>query len=120
MGADASVRSDARAAERHPVPSGGQVKVYEDVRVVGGLFKAFPIVLRESQNRRPVPGRTAGARCAIVAGHAVERHEVRRIVKIESTSIDALDFEVISLEYPATSPRPPRHRLQRFRRHYFF
>ena len=86
-----------------PVRLSWQVKVYEDVRVVGGLFKAFQIVYAANvdtgdpfRGGLQVPGAQSWQ---VTAWYAPE---VRRIVKIQSTSIDALNFEVISLEPPPT------------------
>jgi hypothetical protein len=93
-----------------PVRLSWQVKVYEDVRVVGGLFKAFQIVYAANvdtgdpfRGGLQVPGAQSWQ---VTAWYAPE---VRRIVKIQSTSIDALNFEVISLEHPPTvaAPAPP-------------
>ena len=86
-----------------PVRLGWQVKAYEDVRVVGGLFKAFQIVYAANldagdpfRSALQVPGAQSWQ---VTVWYAPE---VRRIVKIQSASIDALNFEVISLEPPPT------------------
>ena len=86
-----------------PVRLGWQVKAYEDVRVVGGLFKAFQIVYTanlDSGDPFRSPLQVPGAQSwQVTAWYAPE---VRRIVKIQSASIDALNFEVISVEPPPT------------------
>lgn len=93
-----------------PVRLSWQVKAYEDVRVVGGLFKAFQIVYAANvdtgdpfRSGLQVPGAQSWQ---VTTWYAPE---VRQIVKIQSASIDALNFEVISLEHPPTvaAPAPP-------------
>jgi hypothetical protein len=93
-----------------PIRLTWQVKAYEDVRVVGGLFKAFPIVYTANvdtgdpfRGGLQVPGAQSWQ---VTTWYAPE---VRQIVKIQSASIDALNFEVISLEHPPTvaAPAPP-------------
>jgi hypothetical protein len=94
-----------------PIRLTWQVKTYEDVRVVGGLFKAFQIVYTANVDTGD-PFRGGGLQVPGAQSWQVTTWyapEVRRIVKIQSTSIDALNFEVISLEHPPTvaAPAPP-------------
>ena len=104
MGVDAAGDApDALAVERRSRSIGWQVKAYEDVRVVGGLFKAFQMVYTANldtgdpfRGGLQVPGAQSWQ---VTAWYAPE---VRRIVKIQSASIDALNFEVISVEPPST------------------
>lgn len=90
-----------------PVRLGWRVNTYEDVRVVGGVFKAFPIVYSaEFDSADPLRGglQIPGAQSwQVTAWYAPE---ARRIVKIQSASIDALNFEVISLDRPAVATAP--------------
>ena len=101
-----------------PVRLSWQVKVYEDVRVVGGLFKAFQIVYAATvdtgdpfRGGLQVPGAQSWQ---VTAWYAPE---VRRIVKIQSTSIDALNFEVISSSPRHRRRAPPAIGCRGFRLH---
>ncbi|HET7876046.1 MAG TPA: caspase family protein [Methylomirabilota bacterium] len=89
-----------------PVRTTWEVKAYEDVRVVGGVFKAFQILYTVDLETSDALGRGGlqipGPRSWQLATWYAP--EVRRIVKTESTPIGALNLEVVSVERLAATP----------------
>ncbi|HET7876739.1 MAG TPA: caspase family protein, partial [Methylomirabilota bacterium] len=88
-----------------PVRVTWEVKAYEDVRVVGGAFKAFQIlytVVLETADLASRGIQIPGAQSwRLVTWYAPE---ARRIVKAQATPIAALNLEVVALDRPAPAP----------------
>jgi hypothetical protein len=87
-----------------PVRVAWEVKAYEDVRVVGGLFKAFQISYTVNvetgdpfRSGVQVPGPQVWQ---LVTWYAPE---VRRIVKTQATYIAALNLEVVTVDGPVAA-----------------
>jgi uncharacterized caspase-like protein len=87
-----------------PVRVAWEVKAYEDVRVVGGLFKAFQIsYMVNIETGDPFRGgvRVPGPQFwQVVTWYAPE---VRRIVKTQATYIAALNLEVVTVDGPVAA-----------------
>ena len=89
-----------------PVRLEWRVNASEEVRVVGGLFKAYPIVYSaylDSTDPFRGPLQVPGAQSWHVTTWYAP--EARRIVKIQS-SIDTLNFEIIGLDRPVVAAAP--------------
>jgi len=89
-----------------PVRTTWEVKAYEDVRVVGGVFKAFQILYTVDLESSDALGRgglqiPGPQSWRLVTWYAPE---VRRIVKTQSTPIAALNLEVVSVDRLAATP----------------